>query len=182
MPRIQCLLGPQSDIYVGGVAYNFTTDEHGRAVANVPSQLHAQCFLSTQHYRLVPDDMILGDAVATDDFVNEGGMQVVSQIVEPGASNQQPADDNGTGVDNSAGTGDDNGAGDDTNAENGDQDGQKDEGQGETPPPAGESGEQSKAPEGEGVKEAPKPDAPKPEKKRAGRPKKADAATKPNAE
>ncbi|RUQ96370.1 hypothetical protein ELZ21_15690 [Brucella abortus] len=71
MPRIQCLLGPQSDIYVGGVAYNFTTDEHGRAVANVPSQLHAQCFLSTQHYRLLPDDMILGDAVQTEQIVND---------------------------------------------------------------------------------------------------------------
>lgn len=65
MPRIQCLLGPVSDVYVGGTAYNFTLDEHGRAIADVPNQVHAQCFLTIQHYRLVPDDMVLGDGAPT---------------------------------------------------------------------------------------------------------------------
>lgn len=182
MPRIQCLLGPQSDIYVGGVAYNFTTDEHGRAVANVPSQLHAQCFLSTQHYRLLPDDMILGDAVQTEQLVNDDDMEVVSQIVEPGASNQQSADDTGNGGDHSGANSDENGAGEDADASNGDQDGQKGD---ESQQPNGQPGEQQKAPEGEGTTVTPQPDASdvaKPEKKKAGRPKKADAATKVNAE
>ncbi|MRN43462.1 MULTISPECIES: hypothetical protein [unclassified Brucella] len=152
MPRIQCLLGPQSDIYVGGVAYNFTTDEHGRAVANVPSQLHAQCFLSTQHYRLLPDDMILGDAVQTDKIVNDDDMEVVSQIVEPGASNQQSTEDTSNG-----------GANDDENAASEQPKEPEGEGTAEVPQPD-------------------PADAPQPEKKKAGRPKKADAATKVNAE
>ncbi|MBJ6722432.1 hypothetical protein I2750_19725 [Bacillus sp. PR5] len=203
MPRIQCLRGPQTDVYVGGIAYNFVTDEHGRAVANVPNQLHAQCFLSIEHYRLVPDDMILGDAVETEHVVDDDDPGVVVQIVEPGKDaaivteqTNDAAGELGIVPPESAGNGDEgkseddnsdddadkNGENADTDAADGDQDGQKGE---ENPRPNGEPGEQPKAPEGEGTTETPAADAadaPKPEKKRAGRPKKADAAAKPNAE
>lgn len=190
MPRIQCMLGPQSDVYVGSTPYNFVLDEHGRAVATVEDRLHVQCLISIEHYRLLPDDMILGQSITPppviddteddDDDANGTGTDAATDNgAAPGIV--LPEDEGATGEEN-GGSGDNTGGTSDTDAPEGDQNGQQDEGQGKTPPPADESGEQSKAPEGEGVKEAPKPEAPKPEKKRAGRPKKADAATKPNAE
>lgn len=158
MPRIQCLLGPKSDVYVGGIAYNFVTDEHGRAVANVPNQLHVQCFLSIDHFRLLPDGVVLGDAVKTadeggnDDDLGGNDQEVVSQVVEPGSENQPADDSSATDPDNSA-------ASDDTDAESADTDATEDDQQ-----PAD-------------------PDVPtEADKPKRGRPKKADAATEPNAE
>nr|WP_278422994.1 hypothetical protein [Brucella anthropi] len=201
MPRIQCMLGARSDIYVGSTPYNFTLDEHGRAVADVDDRLHVQCFISLEHYRLVPDDMILGETAAppvsledaddSDDSENTDDDPIITATVTGPTPDLSTAlgiqlpegegstgEENGGSGDNSDADADNTGGTSDTDAPEGNQDGQQGEGQGETPPPAGETGEQSKAPEGEGEKA----DAPKPEKKRAGRPKKTDAAAKPNAE
>lgn len=165
MPRIQCLLGPKSDVYVGGIAYNFVTDEHGRAVANVPNQLHVQCFLSIDHFRLLPDGVVLGDAVKTadeggnDDDLGGNDQEVVSQVVEPGSENQPADDSSPADADNSAASDDNSETETDTDAESADTDATEDD------------------------KQPAEPDVPtEDDKPKRGRPKKADAATEPNAQ
>jgi len=73
MPRIQCLLGPASDVYIGGTAYNFENDGYGRAIADVHDELHVRCLISIEHYRLVPDDMLLGDPASSTALSPVGG-------------------------------------------------------------------------------------------------------------
>jgi predicted flap endonuclease-1-like 5' DNA nuclease len=46
---IQCLLGPR-ETQAGGQTYNFSNDEHRRAVCEVHNLVHVQVFLSVQHY------------------------------------------------------------------------------------------------------------------------------------
>lgn len=52
--KIQCKLGPAQPV-VGGHTYDFTLDEHGRYVAEVPNIVHQMVMLSVEHYIVAPD-------------------------------------------------------------------------------------------------------------------------------
>ncbi|MCL7999989.1 hypothetical protein M8994_17270 [Brucella sp. 21LCYQ03] len=205
MPRIQCLLGPATDVYIGGTAYNFENDRYGRAVAEVADELHVRCLISIEHYRLVPDDMLLGDPAMTgtalsplgggepeDDDDDEddgnglettlllGGQSFTPGITQPENGNANPAggegDGSGEGSDKTVTETDTDLNKTDSTGQNGDNSGA---GAGTTEHPVTPA-TTTTTPAAEPVKvEKPKQeDAPK----SRGRPKKADAATKPSGE
>ena len=204
MPRIQCLLGPASDVYIGGTAYNFENDQYGRAIAEVSDELHVRCLISIEHYRLVPDDMLLGDPAMSgtalsplggdepegddDDTLQLGGQSFTPGITQPENGNDGNADPAG-GEGNGSGDGTDKTVTEpDTNLNKTDASGQGGDnsgagaGAGNTEPPVTPvtPAITTTTPAAEPVKvEKPKTeDAPK----SRGRPKKAEAVTKPSAE
>lgn len=199
MPRIQCLLGPASDVYIGGTAYNFENDRHGRAVADVYDELHVRCLISIEHYRLLPDDMLLGDPASStalspvgggeqvdDDDEDDGNITETTLLLGGGSFTPgiQLPDGTATGESQPAGEGEGtSGEADktpgnpDTNANNADSNGQggDNSGAGEPPVPPVTT---PATPPAEPVKlEKPEGEA---APKSRGRPKKADAAPKPN--
>lgn len=202
MPRIQCLLGPASDVYIGGTAYNFENDKYGRAIAEVSDELHVRCLISIEHYRLVPDDMLLGDPAMSgtalsplggdepedddDDTLQLGGQSFTPVIAQPENGNDGNANPAG-GEGNGSGDGTDNTVTEpdtdlnktDSNGPDGDNSGA---GAGNTEPPVPPVTPvvTTTTPAAEPVK-AEKPEGEAAPKSR-GRPKKADAATKPSGE